>query len=57
MKQMEAREAKGVGEGRVCSGVLCLERVRVMRGLRSNHGSSLDVRVPRVHNAREKHKR
>lgn len=40
------------------SGVLCLERVRIMQGLRSNHGTSLDrFEFPRVHDAREKHKR
>jgi hypothetical protein len=34
------REGKDVWEGRVCSRVLFLERVHVMRGLMSNHGTS-----------------
>jgi hypothetical protein len=33
-------EEKDVRQGRVCSGVLCLERVRVVQGLRANHGTS-----------------
>lgn len=59
-KQREAREGKDVREGRVRSGILCLEcvhgiggvevelwnlgldRVRVMPGLTSSHGTSLD---------------
>jgi hypothetical protein len=45
MKRMEEREGKYVPVASVRSGVLCLERVRVVwggGGLRSNHGKPLD---------------
>jgi hypothetical protein len=63
MKQREVREEKIFWRKKYLgreggSGVLCLERIRVMQGLRSNHGTSLDrFEFPRVHDAREREKR
>jgi hypothetical protein len=57
MTRREVRKGKDVREGMVRSRVLCLERVRVVRGLRlrSTHGRSLDwSEFSRVHDAREK---
>jgi hypothetical protein len=55
MNQREVREGKDIREGTVCSGVLCLEGVPVVRGLRSNHGtSSVRAEFRGVHDATEK---
>jgi hypothetical protein len=58
MKHREMGERKCVWEGRVCSGFCAWNWFELCGGLRPNHGTSPDrAEFPRVHDAREKHRR